>query len=188
MHPIKRSSQRLGLRELRKDDAGALFDIYGSAEATEHMSFLPRTVEDVENVLAGCMASALKAVRAEYAVAVIERDSGSMIGFGRLAMDPHQPRAATFGFALRPASWGVGYGVETVHLLLGLAFEELDLHRVWGARSPLNEASARVMSTAGMVEEGVIREHVQKAGVWRDSVVHSILEREWKGTGPASVR
>ncbi|MFF9497189.1 hypothetical protein [Streptomyces flaveolus] len=30
-----------------------------------------------------------------------------------------------------------------------------------------------------MVEEGVIREHVFKAGRWRDSVVHAILEREW---------
>ncbi len=83
------------------------------------------------------------------------------------------------GFALRPASWGVGYGLETVKLLLGVAFDDLDLHRVWGARSPLNTASARTMEAAGMVEEGTIREHVFKAGKWRDSVVHAILDREW---------
>ncbi|MEU8527751.1 MULTISPECIES: GNAT family protein [Streptomyces] len=31
------------------------------------------------------------------------------------------------------------------------------------------------MAAAGMVEEGTIREHVLKAGRWRDSVVHAIL-------------
>lgn len=35
------------------------------------------------------------------------------------------------------------------------------------------------MAAAGMLEEGTIREHVQKAGQWRDSIVHAILEREW---------
>ncbi|MGW1073120.1 GNAT family N-acetyltransferase [Streptomyces sp. NPDC002537] len=68
------------------------------------------------------------------------------------------------GFALRPDVWGVGYGLETVQLLLGLGFEDLDLHRTWGARSPLNEASAKTMLRAGMVEEERIREHVQKNG------------------------
>jgi RimJ/RimL family protein N-acetyltransferase len=75
---------------------------------------------------------------------------------------------------------GVGYGVETVRLLLGFGFEDLGLHRIWGARSPLNEASAKTMASAGMVQEGTIRAHIQKAGRWRDSVVHSMLDDEWK--------
>lgn len=65
----------------------------------------------------------------------------------------------------------------------GLAFEGLDLHRVWGARSLLNAASARAMLKAGMVEEGRIREHIFKAGKWRDSVVHAILADEWISHG-----
>lgn len=31
-----------------------------------------------------------------------------------------------------------------------------------------------------MVEEGTIREHVLKAGKWRDSVVHAIIDREFR--------
>ncbi|MFG2766577.1 GNAT family N-acetyltransferase [Streptomyces rubiginosohelvolus] len=57
-------------------------------------------------------------------------DDGQLIGFGRLALDPHQPRAATFGFAPDPDVWGNGYGTETVRLLLTCAFQDLDLHRV----------------------------------------------------------
>ncbi|MGP3945148.1 MULTISPECIES: GNAT family N-acetyltransferase [Streptomyces] len=179
MYPVSRSNQRLNLRELTLEDTEAVFAIYGNHEATEHLSFEPRTLEEVGHIVAHSITSATATPRTEYAVAVIERDSNHLIGFGRLATDPHQQRAATIGFALHPDVWGVGYGVETVRLLLGLAFEDLHLHRVWGARSPLNKASAKTMTGVGMVEEGIIREHIQKGGQWRDSVVHAMLEREW---------
>ncbi|ORT61929.1 GNAT family protein [Streptomyces sp. CB03238] len=184
MYPVNRRSQRLELRELVPDDVDAVLAIYGSPEATEHLSFEPRSRTQVEQIVTRSIASATANPRTEYAVAVVERDGNQLIGFGRLAMDPHQQRAATFGFALRPEAWGMGYGIETVELLLGLGFEDLDLHRVWGARSPHNEASARTMLKAGMVEEGRIREHIEKGGKWRDSVVHSILEHEWRSRTP----
>ncbi|MFD5661509.1 GNAT family N-acetyltransferase [Streptomyces hirsutus] len=179
MYPVKRSSARLDLRELAANDVEAVLDIYGNAEATEHLSFDPRTRDQVEQIVARSVTAATATPRTEYALAVVERQTAELIGFGRLAVDPHQQRGATMGFALCPASWGVGYGLETVKLLLDVGFDDLGLHRVWGARSPLNTASARTMEAAGMVEEGTIREHVLKAGKWRDSVVHAILDREW---------
>ncbi|MEV4972550.1 GNAT family N-acetyltransferase [Streptomyces scopuliridis] len=179
MYPITRSSRRLALRELCLNDVDAVFAIYGSSEATQHLSFEPRSMAEVENIAVRAIASAQATPRSEYALAVIDTNTGEMIGFGRLAIDPHQQLAATIGFALRPASWGLGYGVETVRLLCGLAFEDLNLHRVWGARSPKNVASDRTMTAAGMVREGIIREHIRKNGEWRDSVVHAILDREW---------
>ncbi|WP_075662491.1 GNAT family N-acetyltransferase [Streptomyces acidiscabies] len=180
MYPVLRSSQRLQLRELVLDDVDAVFAIYGDREATEHLSFEPRTREQVGQIVARSIASATEEPRSEYALAVVEKETDGVIGFGRIAMDPHQQRAATFGFALRPDAWGVGYGVETVRLLLGLGFEEIGLHRIWGARSPLNKGSAKTMAAAGMAEEGTIRGHIKKAGRWRDSVVHSILDDEWR--------
>ncbi|WP_338015673.1 GNAT family N-acetyltransferase [Streptomyces sp. CB02115] len=119
MYPISRHSQGLHLRELRPDDAEDVFAIYGDARATEHMSFDPRTREDVQAIVARSIASA--AADQEYALAVAGTDDGRLIGFGRLALDPHQPRAATFGFALNPGTWGNGFGTETVRLLLACA-------------------------------------------------------------------
>jgi RimJ/RimL family protein N-acetyltransferase len=179
MHPVIRSSKRLDLRELALTDVGALHAIYGSPVATAHLSFEPRSREQVEQIVARSVVAAAETPRTEYALAVVEKETGELIGSGRLALDPHQQRGATIGFALRPQSWGRGYGLETVRLLLGLGFNDLDLHRIWGARAPLNVPSARTMAAAGMVEEGVIRGHVLKGGGWRDSVVHAILDREW---------
>ncbi|GAA3304746.1 GNAT family N-acetyltransferase [Streptomyces cinereospinus] len=180
MHPINRSSTRLALRELNIEDVNAVFAIYGSPEATEHLSFEPRSRDQVGQIVARSIASASETPRTEYALAVIERETAELIGFGRLALDPHQQRGATMGFALRPEAWGVGYGVEMVRLLLRVGFDDLCLHRIWGARSPWNVASAKTMAAVGMVEEGTIREHVLKDGRWRDSVVHAILDREWR--------
>lgn len=111
--------------------------IYGGPEATEHLSFEPRTRDQVGQIVARSIDSAAAEPRNEYALAIVERDTSEVIGFGRIAIDPHQQRAATFDFALRPDVWGVGYGLETVCLLLGLGFEDLDLHRVWGSSFPV---------------------------------------------------
>ncbi|MFJ6661353.1 GNAT family N-acetyltransferase [Streptomyces sp. NPDC091377] len=179
MYPVSRTSERLALRELHTDDTDDVLAIYGNPQATEHLSFTPRSRQEVTDIVTRSIASARAEPRAEYALAVTTRSEDRLIGCTRLALDPHQQRAATIGFALRPDTWGTGYGTETVRLLLTLAFHDLALHRVWGARSPLNHTSARTMERAGMLEEGLIREHINKNGIWRDSVVHAILEREW---------
>ncbi|MFD8913634.1 GNAT family N-acetyltransferase [Streptomyces sp. NPDC059575] len=179
MYPVHCLSARMELRELTVDDVDALLAIYGSSVATEHLSFEPRTRQQVAEIVARSIAAATTTPRSEYGLGVIDRETARLCGFGRLALDPHQQRAATVGFALHPDWWGAGYGLETVRLLLRLGFDHLGLHRVWGARSPLNVPSARTMTAVGMVEEGVIREHVLKGGTWRDSVVHAILDHEW---------
>lgn len=111
-------------------------------------------------------------------LAVADAKSSELIGTARLALGEHQ--SGQIGFALRTDQWGQGKGTDTVRLLQHLGFRELGLHRIWGARSPVNEASARTMLTAGMVEEGTIRGHLFIRGGWRDSVVHSILSDEYR--------
>jgi ribosomal-protein-alanine N-acetyltransferase len=109
-------------------------------------------------------------------LAVADVRTGELVGSARLALGEYQ--SGQIGFALRPDQWGQGRGTETVRLLQRLGFDELGLHRIWGARSPVNEASARTMRKTGMVEEGTIRGHLFTRGAWRDSVVHSILADE----------
>lgn len=179
MYPISRHSARLALRELTVDDVDAVHAIYGSAAVTEHLSFTPRTRDQVGGIVARSIAAATATPRQEYALAVICRESGDLIGYIRLATDPHQQQAATFGFALRSDTWGTGYGRETVHLVFDLAFTDLGLHRLWAARSPHNVASEKTLLAAGMTEEGRIRAHVHVRGAWRDSITYGILREEW---------
>ncbi|MBB5940429.1 GNAT family N-acetyltransferase [Streptomyces zagrosensis] len=179
MYPISRNSARLALRELTVDDVDAVHAIYGSEPVTEHLSFTPRSRDQVGGIVARSIASATTTPRQEYALAVTRRESGELIGYTRLATDPHQQQAATFGFALRFDTWGSGYGRETVGLVFDLAFADLGLHRLWAARSPLNVASGKTLLAVGMTEEGRIRAHVHVRGAWRDSIIYGILREEW---------
>jgi RimJ/RimL family protein N-acetyltransferase len=168
---------RLRLREIGVGDVDALHLVYGDAEATRFLSFEPRSREDVERIVARIVTDALATPRVEYALGVETTRDRAMIGVARLAVGEHS--SGQVGFALRPDHWGRGLGTEAVGALLELAFGRLHLHRVWGARSPDNVASARLMKALGMAEEGRIRHHVFVRGAWRDSVVHAILEDEW---------
>ncbi|MGK4581994.1 GNAT family N-acetyltransferase [Kitasatospora sp. HPMI-4] len=177
MTPVHPAGPRLALREVEPEDAEALLAIYGDPEATRHLSFEPRTPAQVELIIDRSIGSAREDPRTEYCLAVTRLGEHRLIGYARLATEPQQ--AATIGFALHPAEWGKGLGTETVHLLCALAFNTLGLHRIWAARSPLNEASARTLLRAGMTEDGRIRDHVFVRGAWRDSITYSILEHEW---------
>jgi ribosomal-protein-alanine N-acetyltransferase len=171
------SRGRVRLREFVSADVDALHLVYGDVDATRFLSFEPRSRADVELIVKRILADARAVPRREYALAVEATADRAMIGMARLAVGDY--RSAQVGFALRPDHWGQGLGTEAVRALLELAFGRLGLHRVWGARSPANEASARLMAGLGMAEEGRIRHHVFVRGAWRDSVVHSILEDEW---------
>lgn len=177
MYPVHVTGPTVMLRELAEIDADALHKVYGDAETTRHLSFEPRSPEQAVAIVSAAIQSAAAVPRTEYMLAVAGRD-GELIGAARLATGEYE--SATIGFALRPDQWGQGKGVETVRLLQRLGFTELGLHRIWGARSPLNEASARTMRTAGMIEEGTIRGHLYTRGTWRDSLVHSILREEFE--------
>jgi RimJ/RimL family protein N-acetyltransferase len=185
MHPVEVTGRRgrVRLREFRADDVTALHLVYGDPEATRHLSFEPRSRDDVELIVRRIMTDARAVPRREYSMAVETTGDRLMIGMARLAVGDY--RSGQIGFALRPDHWGQGLGTEAVAALLELAFGRLGLHRVWGARSPTNAGSERLMSGLGMAEEGRIRHHVFVRGEWRDSVVHSILEDEW-GTARAS--
>jgi [ribosomal protein S5]-alanine N-acetyltransferase len=180
MHPVKLVARHVLLCELVLDDIGALYKVYSDPEVTRHLSFEPRTMEQVESLVIAAIEAAELGERAVYMMAVADAASGELIGSARLELGSYD--SAMIGFALRSDYWGRGLGVEVVRLIQRLGFDELGLHRIWGARSPINHASARTMQAVGMIEEGIIRGHLFTRGAWRDSVSHSILADEYHPT------
>ena len=77
------------LRELAESDVAPLHRVYGNEEATRHLSFEPRTTEQVEGIIKAAMKSATAEPRTEYALAVAGKD-GELIGSARLATGEHE--------------------------------------------------------------------------------------------------
>lgn len=82
------------------------------------------------------------------------------------------------------SAWGRGIGRAAILALLKVAFDELVLHRVYLRVFPDNERALRLYASAGFVREGLLREAVRKDGRFRDLVVMSILDREWRASAP----
>lgn len=157
----------------------ALHTIYGDPVATQHMPFAPRSLREVALLVDQAMEAAAEEPRLLYVLAVIDAQRRNVIGVARLRVETEHPHSAEIGFGLHPDQWGRGIGTDLVRLLLSFGFKQLGLHRVWGARSPANLPAQLAMLTAGMVEEGRFRHHVDTPHGWRDSIIHSALEDEW---------
>ena len=101
-------------------------------------------------------------------------------GFAKLSGEFDQ--TADLGWYLRPEYWGKGFATEATDLILGFAFSDARLHRVQATCDPNNLASKRVLEKSGLTYEGTIRHFAKhEDGSWRDRLLYSILEGEWRG-------
>jgi len=66
-------------------------------------------------------------------------------------------------------------------LLLGFAFDQLGLHRVWLRVFAENKRAIKAYKKAGFVQEGVTRDDEFFDGEFHDTIVMSVLEQEFRG-------
>ncbi|MET9692595.1 GNAT family protein [Streptomyces sp. NPDC006514] len=66
--------------------------------------------------------------------------------------------------------------------LLAHGFGKLGLHRIHATCDPRNLGSSRVLSKIGMTCAGRLRDTVLLHDGWRDSMIFSSLEEEWRPT------
>ncbi len=78
------------------------------------------------------------------------------------------------------AYWGQGYGGEAVELLLRIAFNGFNLHKVWLGCFDFNECGLRTYRRVGFVEEGRLRDEKYVDGRYHDLILMAMLEDEWR--------
>lgn len=91
--------------------------------------------------------------------------------------DRHAELGITIG---EKAYWGQGLGTDAVRTLLGLAFHQMNLHRVMLRVHADNARAIRCYEKAGLRREGTYRECVFRDGAYLDSHVMAILESEFE--------
>jgi RimJ/RimL family protein N-acetyltransferase len=116
-----------------------------------------------------------------FPFAVRRRTDGRIIGTTRFYdMVPDHRRLAIGSTWYTPDARGTLVNPEVRLLVLTYAFNRWGVNRVELITDPFNLASRAAMKILGAVEEGVIRNHlVYKDGRVRDSVLFSIIKREW---------
>ncbi len=121
-----------------------------------------------------------------YSFAIVSRETGRLAGSIGLFKIDKENKNAEVGYWIRKDYWNKGLATEAVQLVLGFAFKNLKLHRVYARTFKENTASARVLEKAGFTKEGVDRECYRKNGRWHDLVRYGILKKEYDEKGPVS--
>lgn len=105
----------------------------------------------------------------------------TLIGFVALFRIEWQHGVATLAIGIgEPAYRGRGYGSDALRLILGYAFNELNLHRVGLDVIAYNTPAIRAYERAGFRREGLVRASVLRDGVRHDRIMMGILREEWQ--------
>jgi len=114
-----------------------------------------------------------------------DEESKKLIPIGFLTLSSRsketaQHRDSTLGIAIAKAYQGKGYGPEAIRWVLDWAFVHAGLHCVRLGCFSFNTNAKEVYERIGFVLEGRKREAMWVNGGWHDSLLYSILDREWK--------
>jgi RimJ/RimL family protein N-acetyltransferase len=117
-----------------------------------------------------------------YAFIVFDKLTQSFVGCTRFYDIQVQYLSTQLGYTwYDKKSWGSGLNAHCKYLLLQLAFEKLGFERVEFRADNDNKRSIAAMQKIGCTIEGILRNHLPKPnGERRDSIVLSILKKEWQ--------
>ena len=114
-----------------------------------------------------------------YDWAVVEKESGRMIGTcGFASLDSENDRGE-LGYVLNPDYHGKGYGTEAARRVLQFGFDVLHLHRIEAKFMQENRASLHVMEKLGMTLEGYRRDGMLIKERYRTIGVCAILASDF---------
>src|SRR5579871_739561 len=146
--PIVFETLRLIARQIQPDDVEAMLAVYGDAEAM-------RWVGDGQPLDRAQCEQWVTVTHRNYATrgygmyALVERQSGAVIGFCGLVHPGGQPEAE-IKYALRREFWGQGFATEAAAALLRHGATVHGIDSIIATVAPPHRASQRVLIKAGM--------------------------------------
>jgi len=176
--PPTLKGQRVTLRPLLAGDAAALVE---AAREGELWNLWYTSVPSPDTVEAYVDLALTQQARGESLSFAVLDARGEVVGSTRFCQMLREHRRVEIGY-----TWyarrvqRTGLNTEAKRLLLAHAFEVLDCLRVELRTHWHNRTSRAAIERLGARLEGVLRQHVvMPDGTLRDSVVYSILDREW---------
>lgn len=179
-HPFQNiETERLLLRRLNEGDAEEVLGLRGNPET---MKYIPRPLaKSLEDALEHIKMIDDKIVNntgINWGITIKgnPRIIG-IIGHYRISAENHR---AEIGYMSFPEFNGKGYMSEAIKAVLVYGFEQMDLHSVEAIIDPANIASERVLQKNGFVKEAHILENELWDGKFWDTVIYSLLKRNFK--------
>jgi RimJ/RimL family protein N-acetyltransferase len=173
-------TERLLLRRFAAQDLDPLLAIYSRGDVARYLYQGPRPEPEVRDLLDKKIAA--RAIRRRgdvLSLAVVLQATGELAGDCVLQWLDNEHRQGEIGFVVHPDHQGRGYATEAARVLLRIAFEHLELHRVAGRLEARNSASERVLQKLGMRREAHFVENEFLKDEWQSELIYAILRTEW---------
>jgi len=167
------------LDEIVVEDWPAVHSWACLAEVCRYQGWGPNTEEQTREFVREA-AEAWSSGRPRHRFAYIARIGQEAVGMGELHVHSRSRRHGEIRYVVHPRVWGQGIATEIGRQLLAHGFDGLGLHRIDATCDPRNTGSSRVLTKLGMTYEGRLRHTALIRDGWRDSLMFSLLEDEWR--------
>jgi RimJ/RimL family protein N-acetyltransferase len=111
----------------------------------------------------------------------IETLDGKLVGDCGLRFIDWKSRKAEFFITIGEKSlWGKGLGSDALRVVIRLAFDKMNLNRVWLTVLVDNPRAVRCYEKCGLVREGLLRQESFVDGKYRDVLTMAILREDYE--------
>jgi [ribosomal protein S5]-alanine N-acetyltransferase len=173
-------TDRLILEKFKLTDTQAAFDHWLSDErvSDNRVSAAHQSISQTEERLTKIV---LDYEREEFCYWAIKlKESGELIGEIDLYDFDRVTGNCEISYSLGSWWWNKGYGTEALKAVVEFGFRHMNLHKISAAHNTDNPASGRIMSKAGMVQEGTIRDMIRNSkNQYKDCAVYGILQGDY---------
>ena len=170
----KLTTARLVLRQLREDDAAALFPVLSDPDVMTWWSSGPhQSLAETADYVKGNAAE--DGGYACWAITEAEHDTA----LGWVILIDGKPDVKEIGYILHRDRWGSGIAREAVSLVIDHGFRDLGLRRIFADTDPENPGSIGLLERLGFQREGRLRGEWETHIGIRDSLIFGLLRDEW---------
>ncbi|BEV03147.1 GNAT family protein [Chryseobacterium gambrini] len=171
-------TERLLIRDITSDDKQAIFNYRSDAEANKFQSWIPETLEDVEQFIQRNNKE-FNQPESWYQVLITEKDSKAVIGDIGIHFFGAENLQVELGITLNKDFQGIGYASEALKGVINFLFSDLKKHRVMASIDPENIDSLKLMERIGFRKEGHFVKSLFWKNNWTDDVIYALLREEW---------
>jgi ribosomal-protein-alanine N-acetyltransferase len=171
-------TKRLILREMRPEDADAIFHIFGDEEVMRYRDVLAFThLEEAQQFLEQIRSRYEQGEEMHWGITLKEEDQI----VGCCGYSWHLGRQfGAIGYDLARSYWKQGIMTEAIQALLRFGFEVRNLHRIEAKVRLGNDASMRLLQKLGFQEEGMLRECLFLNNQFYSVKIFSLLKSEYR--------
>jgi [ribosomal protein S5]-alanine N-acetyltransferase len=172
-------TERFSLREIVPADAEDLYRIFSDEETMRYWSCRPyTTIDQARRLIDGISKLVRDGAGIHWGITL--RGDNRLIGKCGYNEWRKAHRRGDISYIVAREQWGKGVVSEAMCAVLDFGFDQMNLHSVEAGVTPGNDGSTRMLQKLGFRLEGHLRESYLAEDVFVDSLIYSLLRRDWE--------